>query len=167
MIVQWMTLLPALAATPQASRPVYNCPEAAQATASAYRLSELPEEIRVDLMALTNNEITDENIPLLASDALSEAEKKHATVRFAQALRFRDKWLVQFEVALFFGVRTITYVSTQNGPFRLSPSHSFGGPACASIRAALDGVTTPGHPAYPSGSQPGPLQTFRWYPPKM
>jgi hypothetical protein len=172
MIVEWMTLLSAMAATPQASRPVYNCPEAVRAAARAYRLSELPDEIRKDLMALTNDKITDENIPLLATDAPSEAERKHATVRFAQALRFHNYWLVQIEVALFAGVRTISFESMGNGPFRFSPGINFQGPACASIRAALDGVSSPLHlappnPAYPSGAQLEPLQTFRWYPPKM
>jgi hypothetical protein len=167
MIVEWMILLSAMAAAPQATRPVYNCPEAVRAAARAYRLSELPDEIRKDLMALTNDEITDENIPLLATDAPSEAERKHATVRFAQALRFHDQWLVQFEVALFSGVRTIAYTKTQNGPFRMSPGHSFGGPACASIRAVLDGVTSQGLPTYPHPKASEPLQTFRWTPPKL
>jgi hypothetical protein len=156
MIGEWMILLSAMTAPPQAARPVYNCPEAVRATASAYRLSELPEEIRKDLMALTNNEITDEDIPLLNTDAPTEAERNHATVRFAQALRFRDTWLVQFEVALVRGVRTIAYVSIQNRPFQLFRSQTFGGPACASIRAALDGVTTPGHLGYPQARRPTP-----------
>lgn len=154
MFESWAAVMAAIVATPQDSRPAYNCPEAARATASAYRLSDLPTEIRADLMALTNNEITDENVPLLDTDAPTAAERSHATVRFAQAFRFRNKWLVQFEVALFSGVRTIAYASTEDGPFHLSPSHTFNGPACASIRAALEGVTTPGQPAYPVGGPP-------------
>jgi len=95
-------------------------------------------------MRWTGNEITDENIPLLRTDAPTEAEKNYATVRFAQALRFRDTWYVQSEVALFAGVRTITYYRTPNGRFERFRSQYFGGPACATIRAALDGVVTPG-----------------------
>ena len=120
------------------------CPEEARATATADRLAELPREIRDDLMVLTANEITDENVPLLRTDAPTKAEEKHATVRFAQAMRFHNYWLVQFEVALFAGVRTVSYVSTGDGPYHRSPMFYFGGPACASIRAALEGVTAPG-----------------------
>lgn len=121
-----------------------DCPELTRASASAYHLSDLPEEIRLDLMAWTNNEITDEDIPLLNTDSPGQRERNHPTARFVQAFRFEDKWLVQFEVALFSGVRTVTYHNGGSGIFKRSPLHYFGGPACASIRAALEGVVTPG-----------------------
>ena len=140
----WAIILWAMAGAPPDPGPRTVCPEEAGATATADRLSELPQEIRDDLMVLTDNEITDENVPLLRTDAPTKAERNHATVRFAQAMRFHNYWLVQYEVALFAGVRTVSYVSTGDGPFHRSPMFYFGGPACASIRAALDGVTTPG-----------------------
>jgi hypothetical protein len=155
MIVQWMILFSAITAPPQASRPVYNCPEAVRATASAYRLSELPEEIRQDLMALTNDEITDEDVPLLATNAPTAAERNHATVRFAQALRFRDLWLIQFEGALFSGVPTIGYVIVEKGRFKLSPRYTFGGPAC--LDQGRPGRCREFRTAtYPNGRQPTP-----------
>jgi hypothetical protein len=144
MIGAWLILLSAAAAAPQDQRPVFRCPEAARADAAAYRLADLPQEIREDLMRWTRNEITDENIPLLRTDAPTEVEKGYATVRFAQALRFRDTWYVQSEVALSAGVRSMTYYKTPNGRFERFRSQHFGGPACATIRAALDGVYTPG-----------------------
>lgn len=144
MILNLTLALHVAAMTPQSLRPVFDCPEADRAIGRARLLSELPSEIRDDLKIFTNNEITDEDIPLLNTDAPSPAEMNYATARFVQALQFRDRWLVQFEVALFAGVRTVAYVSRQGRPFERSPTHYFGGPACASIRAALEGVTTPG-----------------------
>jgi hypothetical protein len=139
-----ITVSAAAAAPPQEQRPIFNCPEAARADAAAYRLADLPQEIREDLMKWTGNEITDENIPLLRTDSFTDGGKGYAKVRFAQALRFRDRWFVQSEMALVAGVRTITYYRTPNGRFERFPTQYFGGPACATIRAALDGVVTPG-----------------------
>lgn len=51
---------------------------------------------------------------------------------------------MQFEVAMAGGVRTVTYVRHGDGLYYRSPGYYFNGPACASIRAALEGVTTPG-----------------------
>jgi hypothetical protein len=118
-------------------------------------LSELPEEIRQDLMALTNDEITDEDVPLLATNAPTAAERNHATVRFAQALRFRDLWLIQFEGALFSGVPTIGYVIVEKGRFKLSPRYTFGGPAC--LDQGRPGRCREFRTAtYPNGRQPTP-----------
>ena len=127
--------------------PQSTCARDVQAAATAYRLSDLPQDISGDLTSLATvlgDRIADSDSPLLRTDAPTAAERDHATVRFAQAMRVGDKWFVQFEVSQFAGVRTVTYVRNQDGRFRRSPAHYFGGPACASIKAALDGVTTPG-----------------------
>jgi hypothetical protein len=144
MNVSWAVLLMMTATPPSATRPSFSCSEMGRAAATAYRLSELPAEIRADLMEWTNHQITDANIPLLNTDAPGPLERTYATVRFAQAARFHNYWLVQFEVALFSGVRTVSYSSTENGPFRRSPMIYSQGPACASLRAALEGVGNPG-----------------------
>ena len=136
-------LLLAVSTVPPETSSRSSCPEEVQATATAYRLSELPQNIVDDLLLLTQNEIADSNAPLLQTDAPTAAERNHATVRFAQALLFRDMWLVQFEVTMFSDVRTVSYVRDSEGRFQRSPRHYFHGPACASIRAALSGVTTP------------------------
>lgn len=125
------------------------CSEMLRAAAIAHRLSELPTEIREDLETLTHNEIRDVDVPLLNTDAPIGRERGYARVRFVQAARFQQFWLVQVEAAMVSGVRTISYVrpdlrSTDRGPFVRSNQQVFAGPACASIRAALDGVTTPG-----------------------
>lgn len=120
------------------------CADEVRATATARRLSELPPEVRDDLMLLTENAMAEGGSPLLQTDAPTAAERDLATVRFAQGLLVGDKWFVQFEVSMFAGVRTVSYVRDQDGRFGRSPMHYFGGPACASIKAALNGVTTPG-----------------------
>lgn len=62
------------------------------AAETVLRLSDLPEHIRSDLMAFTENEIVEADQPLLQTDAPSAAERNHAEGRFAQAARFRDRW---------------------------------------------------------------------------
>ncbi len=123
------------------------CAQEVGATATAYRLAELPKDIRDDLASrrdIFGADMADSDAPLLRTDAPTAEEREHATVRFAQAMLVGDKWFVQFEVSLFAGVRTISYLRRPDGRFAFTPSHYFGGPACASIRAALAGVTTPG-----------------------
>lgn len=122
--------------------PQSTCAREFQATATAYRLSEVPQDIRGNfdtLEKLWGSKIADSDAPLLQTDAPGPAERDHATVRFAQALLVRDKWFVQFEVRLSSGVLTVAYSRDSEGRLRLSPP-LFSGPACASIRAALDGV---------------------------
>lgn len=120
-----------------------HCPEAAQAAAAAYRLSDLPDEIRADLNLLAHGEIADSDVPLLQTDTPTGAEARYPTMHFYQAMRFNNLWLVQVEISLTAGVRTISYVSVGGGAFQHVPIHDFGGPPCESIRAAMSGVTTP------------------------
>ena len=133
------------AATPAAGPPPQPpCAGEVRAAAIVTRLSELPPDIRDDLQHLSQNAMGDRDSPLLQTDAPVGAERDFPQTRFVQALFVDGKWFVQFEVAMFSGVRTIGYVRDGKGDFHRSPSHYFGGPACASIKAALDGVTTPG-----------------------
>ena len=123
------------------------------ASATAFRLSELPQDVRDEMKRLKPlfGDMADSNAPLLQSDAPAAAERDYPTVRFAQAMLVKDRWFVQFEVSLFAGVRTTSFTRHSDGHFRFSPSHYFGGPACASIKAAVDGVTTPFGPYYRGG----------------
>lgn len=136
-----------LGAAPAGTEAQRACAREVGATATAYRLADLPKDIRDDLASrsgLFGAEIADSDSPLLQTDAPTAAERNYPTVRFAQAMFARDRWFVQFEVSLFAGVRTISYSRQPGGGFGFTPAHYFGGPACASIKAALAGVTTPG-----------------------
>jgi hypothetical protein len=149
MITEWTVLFSSIIAMYAESASPTSCFELAQATAIAHGLSDLPREIRADLLTTTHNEIRDVDVPLLNTDAPTERERSYATLRFVQAARFERFWLVQIEEAMVAGVRTISYIRRDQGPRESGPFvrtnwHVFAGPACASIRATLEGVTTPG-----------------------
>lgn len=137
-------VIPVLLWAAGAAQPQASCPEFARAAATADRLAELPPEIRERLLRLLNNDIGDRGSPLLQTDAPSAAERGYPRTRFVRGLRFRDMWLVQYEVSMMSGVHTLSFVFGDGGRFHLSRRHFFGGPACESVRAALNGVTTPG-----------------------
>lgn len=121
------------------------CAQKVDATAFTTRLAGVPQEIREDFIrriALHGAVVANSGVPLLKTDAPTESEKGYAPIRFAQAMRVGDSWFVQLEVAMFAGVRTLTYTREQNGSFQLPPGQHYGGPGCASIRAALAGVMT-------------------------
>ena len=125
------------------------CAREVGASDTAYRLAELPTDVREDLVRRRSDifggeQLADSDATLLNTDAPTAAERGHVVLRFAQAMRVRDIWFVQFEVSLLAGVRTISYVRHLDSRFNLSPLHRFVGPACASIKAALAGVTSPG-----------------------
>jgi hypothetical protein len=68
MNVAWIGI--AVAATPSSNMtPASHCPELAGARTVAHRMSELPAEIRQDLLATSRDEIRDVDIPLLNTDA--------------------------------------------------------------------------------------------------
>ena len=119
------------------------CPEAAVATSAAYRLAELPPEIREDLARISNNEMADRGAPLLQTDAPGPAERDLARGRFVQGLLIDGTWFVSFAPAMM-TPRTIGYVRSPDGRFRRWSDYYFGGPPCAAIAAARSGVTTPG-----------------------
>ena len=122
------------------------CAKEVGAVATAYRLSELPEEIRADLVSRKAffGDIGDSDGPLLETDAPSAAERNYPSVRFAQAMLVQNEWFVQVDVSMTVGVTTFSYPRQSDGRFSFLPIHYFRGPACASIKAALAGVTNPG-----------------------
>lgn len=124
------------------------CARDVQATDTATTLADLPADVRQELTRFEREfmrgRMADSHEPLLQTDAPGPEERNYPTVRFAHALLVRDQWFVQYEVALMAGVQTIDFYRGPNGRFQLSLSHFFGGPACASIKAALAGVRTPG-----------------------
>lgn len=128
------------------------CPEFAGAAAAVDRLAELPPEIREHLLSVIDNNMGDPNSILLRTDAVTDAERGQRTSRLVRGLRFRDSrrrrdmWLIQYEAAMRANVHTISYEIGPEGRFRFTRRHFFSGPACESVRAALNGVTTPGGP---------------------
>ena len=120
------------------------CAVEVRATSVAERFSDLPSEIQDDLVRMTGERIGERSEQLLETDAPSSEEQNFVRARFAQALLVENEWFVQIEVAMTSGVRTFGYVREDQGIFRRRLSHYFGGPACASIEAALAGVYNPG-----------------------
>jgi hypothetical protein len=149
MNLTWIALAIAFTMPPSSVTPPSRCPEVARARQVARRMSELPADIREDLLTAARGEIRDVDVSLLNTDAPTERERSYATLRFARAVRFERFWLVQIEVAMVSGVTTLSYFRTGQGTPRggtwvRTNEHNFRGPACASIRAALEGVTIHG-----------------------
>lgn len=142
-MLQQAFFLAAMVSTASHDDQIPRCREDARATAVARTASALPQEIRDDLAALTGNDISDAG-SRAAPEPYTRSQHADDTARFVRALRFGPRWYVQIRVPLFEGVRTITYASREGRPFERWPASYFGGPACASIRAALEGVSTPG-----------------------
>jgi hypothetical protein len=140
-IFMLLVLLQVGAATAQAA-PQQSCAKEVKAIAVVERLSELPADIRDDLI-FRFKDMGDRGSPLLQTDAPTALERDLPTSRFAQALLIKNVWFVQFEVAMT-GTRTMGYFRGTDGKFTRSPSHYYGGPACETLKAAVNGVTTPG-----------------------
>jgi hypothetical protein len=125
-----------------------SCLQEFGATATAQHLADLPDDVRSGLAYFEANvarsTIAERGAPILQTDVVSENERYLPQARFTEAIQVGDWWFVQIEVSMVRGVRTISFLRHSDGRFRLSPAHHFQGPPCASIRAALDGVTTPG-----------------------
>ena len=120
------------------------CAKDVKASAVAQRLSDLPEDITRDLLAWIKG-LGDRETPLLQTDAPSAVARTFATGRFAQAMMLGRIWFVQIEVSETSGVRTIGYVwSNDDRKYHRSPMHSFGGPMCATLKAAEAGVISYG-----------------------
>lgn len=120
------------------------CAVEKEAVKVVYRLSDLPDEIRVDLMTMSQSQMVDGPVTLRQGDAPTEAERLLPTSKFNQGLLIRGTWFVQFEITNLAGVRTIGYVRSERHSFVKSPIYYFTGPACATLEAALAGVITPG-----------------------
>lgn len=123
--------------------PPVACSEDATASEIAYQLSDLPSEVRLDLMRLTRYSIGERPRPLRRSHVVIPEEDGYLGARFYRALRFQNVWYVQYELALTRGVQTIGYIGDAGGRFHASPVLRFGGPPCETIRAARAGIVAP------------------------
>lgn len=122
------------------------CAKEVGATATAHRLADLPPSVRDHLISRVKTlggKLADSDAPLLETDAPSENERGYAHERFEQGMLVADTWFVQVKQGMSAGVLTSSYRRQQDGTFAFLPTHNFRGPACASIKAALSGVTTP------------------------
>lgn len=120
-----------------------NCAREVNAIAFADRIAKLPESIRTDLdeRVGATSKLGDRGAPLLRTDAPGQPQSEEVPVRFVQPLQIGDQWFVQIEVAMMSGVTTIGYSLPPDGLFTFEPGQVFRGPPCASIMAALAGVT--------------------------
>lgn len=142
MYIQLLAATIAIAAGQNVDRPAA-CPEDARAAEIAYQLSDLPPEVRLDLMRLTRFSIGERPRPLHRSHVIIPEERGYLGSRFYRALRFQNVWYVQYELALTRGVQTIGYTGDARGRFHASPGLRFGGPPCETIRAVLAGIVAP------------------------
>lgn len=113
-----------------------SCAKEVRATATAYRLSDLPPAIRADLALQSNNGMADSGSPIQQTDAPTKAELKLATSRFVQALLVRKTWFVSYEASMM-APRTIGYYFTEGGGLQRAYSIQFSGPPCEAVKAAL------------------------------
>ncbi|HEY0012450.1 MAG TPA: hypothetical protein VGB79_06305 [Allosphingosinicella sp.] len=121
------------------------CARDINASATAYRLSELPPAIRYDLARLVKDDMADSGSVILQTDAPSEADMRLPRVRFLQAMFVRNTWYVSFEVSMTASY-TIGYSLVGDGSremrLRRSRSINFTGPPCEVVKAALRRVRT-------------------------
>jgi hypothetical protein len=140
-------MLAAGAAPPSEAQRV--CAQEVGAQATAYRLAELPSEIRSDLVGPSlylKTVVADYDAPLLETDAPTAVEAHYATVRFAQAMLVRDEWFVQLQTSMTSGVLTMGYQrSRDDGRYHFVGWHALRGPPCVTIKAMLAGVQTSLH----------------------
>jgi hypothetical protein len=111
-------------------------------SATAVRLSDLPQEIRQDLKT-SYADMADPTLPLRQTDSPTERETKYATSRFSHAVLLKGEWFVHYELT-YGGQRTLGYFRSSDGRYARAPWHYFGGPFCETLRAILNGVGTPG-----------------------
>jgi hypothetical protein len=123
------------------------CAKEVGAQDAAYRLADLPPDIRKDLASpnmYLKTAVADHDAPLLQTDAPTAAQVHYPTVRFAQAMLVRDEWFVQVQVSMTTGVLTIPYQrSRDDGRYHFVGWHVLRGPSCETIKAVLAGVSNP------------------------
>lgn len=147
MISAFATALLVAGTSASAETAISSCAREVQATATAYRLSDLPPAIRADLDLQSNNGMADSGAPIRQplrwtnnrqTNNRIGPDLKLPTSRFVQALFVKGIWFVSYETTMM-GPRTIGYLFTTVG---LRPAHfySFSGPPCEVVKAALKGV---------------------------
>jgi hypothetical protein len=119
------------------------CAREVNATATAFRLSELPPAIRSDLARLVRNEMADSGSVILQTDAPSKAETRLPRARFLQAMLVNHTWYVSFEISMM-APYTLGYARMGSERSELTRVHSvsFTGPPCEAVKAALNRVGT-------------------------
>src|SRR5690242_13739597 len=108
-LIAIVTVATAVATPSDAQR---TCAKNIGAQAVAYRLNDLPSDIRKDLAApnmYLKEPVADYDASLLQTDAPTAEQAHYPRLRFAQAMLVRDEWFVQVEVSEFSGVLTISY----------------------------------------------------------
>lgn len=118
-----------------------SCAKEVQATATAFRLPDLPPAIRADLALQSSNALAESGTPLWKTDVINKADRRFAESRFVQALLVGKTWFVSYEGALM-GPRTIGYNVKKDGRIHRFYGYKFSGPPCEAIKAALKGVGT-------------------------
>ena len=138
------TLLMLGTASPGQTTPAV-CASEVNATATAYRLSELPPAIRRDLALMLKLEMADSGSVILQTDAPTEAEARLPQVRFLQAMFVRHTWYVSFEISMT-RPYTVGYNRAGGGSsdtgLERDRSVSFIGPPCEAIKAGIRGLRT-------------------------
>ena len=112
------------------------------ATAVVSRLADLPPDVRRDITSVYKD-MGDRGSVILQTDAPSPSELKLPTSRFYQAVLIKNEWFVQYERS-HGGPTTLSYIRGTDGRFQRFPGHYFGGPYCEVLKAAVNGVVTPG-----------------------
>lgn len=136
------TLLMVGAALPGQPAPAA-CAREVNATATAFRLSELPPAIRSDLARLVEGEMADSGSVILQTDHRTAANTRLPRVRFLQAIFVRHIWYVSFEISMR-APYTLGYARMGSETSELTRVHSvsFTGPPCDAVKAGIRGVGT-------------------------
>ncbi|MBJ6123278.1 hypothetical protein [Sphingomonas mollis] len=122
-----------------------SCAKAVGATATAMNLAELPSTIREELIGRVQSsggKLADSNAKLIETDAPTKVDLLYARERFEGAMLVGDRWYAQVKQGQFYGVLTYAFFLDSSGSFHFRPDANFRGPPCASIQAALAGVTS-------------------------
>ena len=114
MKVSYLAVLLTLGAASTGQPTPAACAREVNATATAYRLSELPPAIRSNLATLIEDEIADSGSVILQTDAPSDADLRLPRARFLQALFVQHTWYVSFEVSMT-GAYTVGYSLVGDG----------------------------------------------------
>lgn len=119
------------------------CPDVREATTIVLRIEDLPPDVRTDLESFATS-LGPRDAEILRTDAPTPREAKLPQARFVHGVLAKDRWFVSYEHGQS-GYTTIGYAKADDsGRYQRWPGYYFGGPPCRSIRAAMDGVTTPG-----------------------
>jgi hypothetical protein len=116
-------------------------------TIAADNMTELPKEIKNNLMMLFKDRIADAGQDFLDSDVITKENRNLPDVRFIKGYRLKGLYIVFFETGYYRNIRSLSYrkQSDDKSPalYRLQPFHYFSGPICSVMKAIDGGVTGP------------------------